>query len=220
MSITLRGTRTGLRELAEASIRDAIVRMELEPGSSITEEMLASELEVSRPVLREAIQRLESERLIDRLENGRMRVSALSVAEAQHLYGVRAALEELTVREAAARLDAAGFAHLETLLSRIEAAKAADQVRAVTERGAEFHAALAEAAGNPVRDNLMRQISGPIERFRYVGVAVESRPEGIVDEHRRILELLRDGAVDEAAQAMRAHVLQGLEAVVDALDRR
>lgn len=220
MSITLRGTRTGLRELAETSIRDAIVRMELEPGSSITEEMLASELEVSRPVLREAIQRLESERLIDRLENGRMRVSALSVAEAQHLYGVRAALEELTVREAAAQLDAAGFSRLETLMSHIEAAQAADQVRAVTERGAEFHAALAEAAGNPVRDNLMRQIAGPIERFRYVGVAVESRPEGIMDEHRRILELLRDGAVDEAAQAMRAHVLQGLEAVVDALDRR
>ncbi|WP_433576219.1 GntR family transcriptional regulator [Nocardia brasiliensis] len=215
--LTLTGQRRGLRELAYDSLREAIVTLRLEPGARITEDGLSEQLGVSRPVLREALQRLQVDQLVDRLDNGRMRVRPLSPGDATHLYAVRSALEQLAVREACARLTDTDRTALAGDMTRMRAAEHSGDAMAVAETGLRFHRRLHSIAANPVNDALMAQIGGPIDRFRHLSVAATARLPQSAAEHEAVLAALLAGAADAAASAMHRHVMSGHEAVQRAL---
>lgn len=214
--VSLQGQRSGLRDMAYRSLRNAVVRMEIAPGERITEESLSQQLGISRPVLREALQRLEVERLVERLGNGRLRVRPAATEDVMHLYAVRSALEQLAVREAGARLTQSDLAEMSRAIQRMHEAETTDP-RTVTEGGGEFHRKIAAIAANPINDLLMHQISGPIDRFRQLSVTVSARPHHSVEEHEAILAALSEGRVDAAAAAMHRHILSGRDAVVEAM---
>src|SRR5919202_1632621 len=100
------------RDWVYYALLEAIVRGQLKPGAWLSEASLATQLEVSRTPLREALQRLQSDLLIERGQNGKLYVRGLSSKEARDLYAVRLSLEELTVEEAAANMTDAKLATL------------------------------------------------------------------------------------------------------------
>ncbi|WP_216900556.1 GntR family transcriptional regulator [Nocardia alni] len=218
--LTLTGQRRGLRELAYESIRDALITLRIAPGERITEEGLSEELGVSRPILREALQRLQVEQLVDRLDNGRMRARPVSADDVRHLYAVRSALEQLAVREAGARLTDPLRMELTTVVGQMRSATKVSDVPAVTELGDRFHRQLAAIAANPVNDQLMEQIRGPIDRFRHLSVTVASRPKDSTAEHEAVLAALLAGDLETAAAAMDRHIVSGRDAVLLALDEQ
>src|SRR5690606_29967029 len=129
---------------------------------------------------------------------------------------VRAALEQLTVEEAAARLTPEGVARLEAALGRMRQAR--DHDGTVAEGGGEFHAVLADIAGNPVNVQLMDMIRARLDRYRYLSVATTARrTESAVREHEEILDALRAGDVDAAKAAMRRHLAASEESALHAL---
>lgn len=206
--------RRGLRELAYLSIREAIVTLQIAPGDRITEESLSSELGVSRPVLREALQCLQFDQLIERLDNGRLRVRPITVADTEHLYAVRSALEQLTVREATPRLGPDDLASLGGMVDTMRAAQRAGEHAAMVAAGGDFHRHLARLASNPVNDHLMDQIRTRLDRLRHVSVKLEARPHKSVSEHAAILDGLKTGDPAVAARAMESHIQSGREAAI------
>jgi DNA-binding GntR family transcriptional regulator len=217
--LVLHTGRRGLRELAYASIRDAIVTLQITPGESITEESLSGELGVSRPVLREALQRLQFDQLIERLDNGRLRVRPITVSDTAHLYAVRSALEQLTVREALPRLSEADIVELDALVGKMRAAEQSGEHSAIVEWGGQFHQLLARAAANPVNDHLIDQIRTQLDRLRHVSIKMAARPPESVSEHAAILDGLKTGDPDAAAQAMAAHIESGRSAAIQTIER-
>lgn len=218
--LVLHGERRGLRDLVYGSIRDAIVSLEIAPGERITEEGLCGQLGVSRPVLREALQLLQVDQLVDRLDNGRMRVRPITAEDVEHLYAVRSALEQLVVREAAARLSDEHRELLSAELAGMRRAEEAGDQHALAASGTRFHQLLATVAGNPVNDRLMRQIQGPIDRLRQLSVTVSTRARHSVAEHAAVLDALVSGRVDAAADAMHRHIMSGRRAVLLAVAER
>lgn len=206
--------RRGLRELAYLSVREAIVTLQIVPGDRITEESLSAELGVSRPVLREALQRLQFDQLIERLDNGRLRVRPITVADTEHLYAVRSALEQLTIREATARLTAADAAALAGMVDAMRAAQRAGDHAAVVAAGGDFHHRLARLAANPVNDHLMDQVRTRLDRLRHVSVKLAARPPESVSEHADILAGVKTGDPDVAARAMDRHIQSGRAAAI------
>jgi DNA-binding GntR family transcriptional regulator len=204
--LTVRTGRRGLRELAYLSIRDAIVTQQLAPGERITEEALSTELGVSRPVLREALQRLQFDQLVDRLNNGRMRVRPITIGDTAHLYAVRSALEQLTVREALPRLTDTHLAELTAIVGDMRSAERSFDDSAVVAAGSRFHHLLAHIAANPVNAHLMDQIRTQIDRLRHVSVKMAARPHESVSEHAAILDALQTRDPDTAARAMASHI--------------
>ena len=215
--LSLRGERRSLRDLAYVTLRDAIVQARLAPGERVTEERLSEQLGVSRPVLREAVQRLQTEGLLERAGNGRMSVRPATVEDARAHYAVRAALEQLTVEEAAERLTPEGVARLDAALGHMRQAR--DSLAgSVAEGGGEFHQVLAEIAGNPVNAELMDMIRARMDRYRYLSVATTAqRTEQAVAEHEEILTALRNGDVEEAKAVMRRHIAASEESALQAL---
>jgi DNA-binding GntR family transcriptional regulator len=206
--------RRGLRELAYLSIREAIVTLRIAPGDRVTEESLSGELGVSRPVLREALQRLQFDQLIERLDNGRLRVRPITVADTEHLYAVRSALEQLTVREATPQLSDADVGALGGMVKAMHGAQRAKDHAAMVAAGGDFHRHLARVAANPVNDHLMDQIRTRLDRLRHVSVKLEARPHESVSEHAAILDGLKTGDPDIAAHAMDRHIQSGRAAAI------
>lgn len=218
--LSLQGERRSLRDLAYGTLREAIVRARFEPGASITEEQLAADLGVSRPVIREALQRLQSEGLIERSGNGRMFVRPATVEDARAHYAVRAALEQLTVEEASKRITADHFDRLERSLAQMRRARDRRGESTVADSGGEFHAILVEIAGNPVNAQLMDMIGARIDRYRHLSVArTAKRTQQSVREHEEILAALRAGDVDEAKAVMKRHIAASEKSAVQALKK-
>jgi DNA-binding GntR family transcriptional regulator len=205
--------RTGLREMVYQSLREAIVSMRISPGEPITEESLSKELDVSRPILRESLQRLQAEGMVERRSNGRVKVTEISLTHANNLYAARAALEEATVRQACELRTSAELRQLADTLSGL-AVPTADAAAAT---GRMFHAQIAAIARNPVIDHLVDQLSGQIDRYRNLSVTESARPEESAVEHREILVALERGDADLAAAAMRKHITASRDSVLAAV---
>lgn len=217
--LSLRGERRSLRDLVYGTLREAIVRTKIAPGAAVTEERLAADLGVSRPVIREAVQRLHSEGLIERSGNGRMFVRPATARDARAHYAVRAALEQLTVEEAARRLTPEAVGRLEAALGHMRDARDRASDETVADGGGEFHATLAEIAANPVNAQLMDIIGARIDRYRHLSVAAtEQRTQRSVREHEEILEALKAGDVEAAKAAMRRHIAASEESALRALE--
>lgn len=216
--LALKGERMSMRDLAHRTLRDACIRGLLAPGEMLSEEQLAATLNVSRTPLREALQRLHAEGLVERAGNGRIYVREASREEARHLYAVRAELERLAVREAARRMTPQILARLR---SALEAMQRAEKTRTVdvADSGEHFHAILYEAAANPINQHLLENLKALIDRYRYISTANQraNRRHEAVREHEAIFAALAAGDIEAADEAMRTHMERGLHSVLASL---
>ncbi|MDF1724274.1 MAG: GntR family transcriptional regulator, partial [Alcanivorax sp.] len=112
-------TRT-LADRVFARLQDDIVRGEILPGSKVSETELASRYGVSRGPLREAIRRLESRKLLERVVHVGTRVASLSVNDLIEIYHVREALEGMAARLAAEHMTAEEVRGLYDVLAQHE----------------------------------------------------------------------------------------------------
>src|SRR5262249_47640047 len=108
-------------------IRSGIISGDLAPGEKLTEASLAKRYGVSRAPLREALLRLEERQLIERVPFSGMRVASPSLRMLRELYEVRAVLEGLAARRAAALATPRDIAELR--------AAVADRAREIRDAG-------------------------------------------------------------------------------------
>jgi DNA-binding GntR family transcriptional regulator len=191
---------------AYQTLRDAIVRGTIAPGTQIPEVALAEELGVSRTPLREAVNRLEGNGLVERAPNRRLYVTLVSADEARQLYSVRMALEDLALADAATRMTDEVLDELGQRLERMQKAERSRREN-VAEGGRSFHEILYRAAGNSVNEEILQRLQVKIDRYRYIGTRDgHRRQRQAVDEHRAIYEALRKRDVMGARHAMREHL--------------
>ncbi|MBX5475618.1 MAG: GntR family transcriptional regulator [Clostridia bacterium] len=206
------------RDWAYERLAQAIVEGELRPGERLVEMRLSERFQVSRTPLREALQRLEQEGLVERLPSGRMAVARLTPERAAQLFSVRAVLEALAAYEAAGRFTDEQAERLRALADEIELAAQQGRHRDVSRRGAEFHALVHHVSGNQVASALLDVIRAQLQRYRKLGPEGEpGRSAAAAKEHRRMCELLLAGERRRAALAMYRHVMNSRDAVLRVL---
>ncbi len=217
--LTLRGHRQSVRDLIYASLRGAISRGSLAPGQMLSEEQLSTSLNVSRTPLREALQRLTTEGLIERADNGRINVKNVSLKEASHLYAVRSVLEQLAAREACLHMTPEGLARLKSAFGQMLTDEN-DPNRDVADSGGSFHEIMLQIADNPINLRLLANLQVLISRYRYLSTGRAKRTHHAVEEHEAILSALAAGDADAAAEAMRIHIEESFASVRSALVSR
>src|SRR5690349_12960913 len=151
---------SNLTTLAYNSIKEYILEGRLDESSRLTEEFLSTQLGISKPPIREALNRLETEGLIRIEPRKGAYLRRLSVEEVSNLYDVREALETHVVRTA--KLSPGLLADLHHSLKRQRVyLKANDKVHYI-EEDVHFHALLAQASHNEqlcaVLENIQNQI--------------------------------------------------------------
>jgi DNA-binding GntR family transcriptional regulator len=138
---------SGLVERIRDELHRAIVSGRMGPGSTLAESVIATEMEVSRAPVREALRLLEESGLVEKTPNRPYRVAEFTESDLVDLASLRIALEELAVRLAVGAdpdLSAARAA-----LEQMRAASAAGSTYEIIAADRAFHEALIWAAGNP-----------------------------------------------------------------------
>ncbi|RKN12203.1 GntR family transcriptional regulator [Streptomyces radicis] len=138
-----------LRQQIREHIVEGIVSGRWQPGERIVERRIAVELDVSQTPVREALRELEALRLIESAPNKGVRVRALTAADLEEIYPVRAGLEQMAAELAAGALARDASA----LVPEVEALRRADALadaEAQTGHTVAFHRELVKASGNSV----------------------------------------------------------------------
>ncbi|GEN81877.1 GntR family transcriptional regulator [Sporosarcina luteola] len=200
-------------------MKNKIVQLEYEPNERLVEDVLASAFEVSRTPLRQAIARLEIEKLVIRKRNGRIYVASLSIEEAIEIYKVREVLEGLVAKEATLNMTPDILAKLEDTLSLIDRAYEEDRNADAIKYGFEFHHLLYKPSNNPTAVHFLNQIKNRIERYRQIGESKQFRYLHHLPnkEHYELFNLIKEGDENKVEAEMRVHIRRSLETTIDSL---
>src|SRR3954452_11561567 len=114
-----RGEDLSLAERAYRAIRDRLVMLEIRPGAPINEDVLAQSLGVGRTPVREALKRLQYERLITTYPRRGTFATDVNITDLAHISEVRQELEPLAAAQAARRATPADRAVLSTALREL-----------------------------------------------------------------------------------------------------
>jgi len=198
------GKTDSLAERAYVAIRRLIVTLELEPGAVINERELVERLGIGRTPVREALRRLAQEGLVEVYPRRGMFVTDVDVRRLAQLSEVRAVLEPEAARLAAERLTEAGRAELEELLRELDADAFDDPaLMALDER---IHRAVYRWARNDLLEATLEQYYVLALRIWTIALDRQHELHDAVQEHRALLEAIRDGDGERAAATVRAHV--------------
>ncbi|MES5822756.1 GntR family transcriptional regulator [Streptomyces sp. RG80] len=213
MSVVDAIPRTLLRDRAYASIRDAIVAGELEPGAAVRDADLAERLGLSRAPVREAFARLVDEGLLESKPQSYTRVTRVLAAEVRDAAAVVGAMHELVTRVAVPRLFAADVETMRAANERFAAAVAAGDVDAALQADDELHDVLVRVSGNRAAAATAARYTPLIRRLerRRFGEGGTCRSAG---QHERLIAACAAGDVDEAVRVT-AEIWRGLAELAD-----
>src|SRR2546430_7693114 len=191
-------------------LREEILACELPPGADLREQSLAARFSVSKSPVRDALLRLERERLVTISPRQGYRVAPVSVADARDLFRLRSVLEAASVMEGAR---AAPDEDLQAL-DRFRSFREKSQRGGFLAYNREFHCALARLSGNERMTTTACELIDQMHRLIRVSVDnVERRePNRLVLEHVRIIEALQRREGPPAAPPFRRRI--------DAAERR
>ncbi len=224
-----------LSDVIEQELERLIVEGTLSPGQQLPPEReLAKQFEVSRPSIREAIQRLEAKRLLTRRQGGGTFVSdriwqsfsdpllnlLSSHSETQlDLLEARHALEGICAYFAALRGTEEDFARIQHCVTRIAEAQALNNVDEEAERVMAFLIAITEAAHNVVLLHIVRSLSPLLEQnIRQNFKLLHRRPEAVekVSKHRaNIVDAIVSGQPEKAREMSHSHLAYIEETLLD-----
>ncbi|HKM26039.1 MAG TPA: GntR family transcriptional regulator [Thiopseudomonas sp.] len=198
-----------LSEQVFRSIQAAIICGDIAPGSKISEPELARTYGISRGPLREAIHRLEGQRLLVRVPHVGARVVALSHAELIELYEIRESLESMACRLAAQRMTLAEVDQLRSVLDTHErdAAFQAGVGYYQQEGDYDFHYKIIQGSGNHMLMQLLtEELYQLVRMYRIQYSTTPNRPQQAFKEHHGILDAIAAGDGELAELLMRRHI--------------
>ncbi|GIW34383.1 GntR family transcriptional regulator [Meiothermus sp.] len=207
-----------VREAAYAHLRGAILAGSLLPGTRISEPGLAQELGISRTPVREALQRLSQEGLVELLPNKGARVRVLSASEVREVYDVRALLEGEAAALAARNATQAELDGLERLLQALDALPK-DDYNQQMQVDFDFHTALVEAAHNKTLARIYADLRSSLTLIRSFQRTLSQHPK-TRQQHQAILSALKAHNPQQAAEAARAHVYNFRDLVMQSLQEQ
>jgi DNA-binding GntR family transcriptional regulator len=205
---SLRIEHESLDDKIYARLRIMIVERQMLPGERILQDHLARQMGVSRTPLVNALKRLAQERLVEWVSRRGIYVKRFTKRQMAQLFAVREALEGLSARLAAPRIDPAEVRQLAEMFRGLDTAPRSAAARKYVERDRYFHWRIIEIAGNEQLAAAMESVN--MMFFAWQDGLVRPATE-TVDEHFVILEALRRRDPDASEAAMRLHIRRSVE---------
>ena len=191
---------------AVEQLRELIFSGELSAGSDHLESELAVRLGMSRTPVREALLTIEAQGLVEVRPRKGVRILPLSPDDMREIYDV------LTELEGLAAFDAANFGHSEANLKVLTASidamdtalQAEDRKRWAAADDA-FHTELVRLGGNSRNISLVALLADQVRRARGITLHIRPRPTQSNEDHRGVLEAIRNGDATAARRIHTAH---------------
>jgi phosphonate utilization transcriptional regulator len=199
---------SSLPALVQIEIERLILRGELRIGQRLNESELAVRFGTSRGPIREALRALEEARLVRSEKNRGVFVREISVAEADEIYDIREALDELIGQRVAERATPGQLRELTTVVEEMDGATGLADVKAYHALNLKFHDLLVDFAGNARLTESYRLLTKGLLLFRLRGLQDGGGFAVSNTEHRAVVAAIvaRDGA--QAGRLLRQHAAE------------
>lgn len=203
--------RNSVRNYIYKAVRDAIFSGKLLPGQKLTENSLANDFNVSRVVVREALQQLAYKGLVVQNPYKGTNVVRLSSKEVDEIISIRVLLESEAIREAKVKLSKTDKAMLQKIVAELDTM---EHTFRHTELDFQLHQKIWEISGNETLRKLLIHVSAP---FFAMGVIVRQSKKNYdysqVGKHHKVIDALIDGSTDDAVKVMREHIEQNRQII-------
>ncbi|MGI8574901.1 MAG: GntR family transcriptional regulator [Egibacteraceae bacterium] len=195
-------------ELVVGRLREEILDGSLPPGNPLREVALAERLDVSRNTLREAVQRLIAEGLVQREPHRGVSVAQHTAADVADLMAARLAIET-----GLPATNSHGIGPLLRLLDRLAEAVTTGDAVAATEADMAFHHALVSLRGSRRLSGFHTQLQNEMRVLLHAAERVRPEPDK-ANEHRALLDLARAGDAERFRRAASEHIERGRAALL------
>ncbi|WP_037547394.1 GntR family transcriptional regulator [Stappia stellulata] len=198
-------------------LEERIVSLELRPGSALTEKQIIEQVGLGRTPVREAIQRLSWEGLLEIVPRSGIVVSAIRPEDYLRVMEPRLALEPIFARKAARFADASHRARLAECATIMEKAAETSDVSVFLKADKAFDAILDTACANPYLSKVLAPLQTHSRRF-WVRYSRDRDLATSVDLHRRVMSDISRQDEEAAAESMTI-LMQALNDVALSLTR-
>jgi len=194
-----------LPALVQTEIEQLILDGELPVGGRVNESDLAARFGTSRGPVREALRALEECGLVRSEKNRGVFVREISIAEADQIYDVREALDDLIGRRLALSITPGQLQALRALLVEMDAATGSGDVKRYHALNLEFHDALVDFVGNPRLTDTYRRLTKELLLFRLRGLQDGGGFAVSNAEHKALVKAIASRDPERAGRVLRAH---------------
>lgn len=208
-----------LADKAYELLKEEIITCVLQPGQQIAQTQLAEKYQVGTTPVREALQRLVHEGLVQAVPRSGYVVSHITLSDVRELFELRNVLESAAVRMACARASEQQLAWLADHASfSYKYSDHADYVRFLA-RNHEFHCAIAAMSGNQRLTDTLSRVLAELNRVFHLGLDLRDSADEMRSEHIVLAEALSRRDAEQAAAIVNAQIARSIQRVQEALTR-
>lgn len=207
-----------LRDVVFHTLRESILKGELEPGERLMEIQLAEKLGVSRTPVREAIRKLELEGLAIVLPRRGAIVAQITVSDLKDVLEVRTALEELTIELACKRITTEELEQLKECFYEFQKAARGRDLTVIVEADVAFHDVIYKASRNHRLIQILNNLREQMYRYRLEYIKDEAKRLLLIEEHKGIVQAIENNDIPAAKGAIQRHIANQEKAIIETLE--
>lgn len=206
-----------IREIVYESLRRTIISGIIPVGERIIEKEYAEKLNISRTPVREALRRLEREKLVEHFPKIGVVVKRITKDDVIEIYKIRINLEVLAAINAMGIITPEEIDEIKGLLDLTEIKNKEGKVEEVIKLFGEFNLELYEASGMKRLAVMITKLNEYTQRFRNISISHNSRREQALKEHRQILKAIVDKDEDGIKMVIKKHLKDSSDIVLLAM---
>ena len=200
------GDKYSLRGKVYDRIREDILNGVYKEHEELKEATLGKMMDVSRTPVREALRQLELEGLVEIIPNKGARVTGITKKDIDDIYQIRYLLEGLSARWATEHVTEEQLDKMEETLYLTEFHAKKGNFTQVYELDSQFHELMYEASGSKMLNHILSDFHMYVTRIRKTSLALDNRSKNSTEEHRAILEAIKERNADKAEECAHTHV--------------
>lgn len=208
-----------LRTKVYRSLRLDIVSGKIRGGTRITENEIASSLNVSRTPVREALQKLSQEKLLMAIPKAGYMVEDLSDNEIQDLFTTRMEIEQIAFQKAIDNITVEELKNLDDNLEKTKVAIRAKEDFKITELDIGFHSIIYKASRSKSLFTVCKNLSDQTIKYRHALNLVQNLWNELLQEHIKIYQTLITKDKEKTIQAVSQHSLHAKEHLMEVLKK-
>lgn len=203
-----------LRGKVFQKLREDILSGVYKDDDELREISIGEEMGVSRTPVREALRQLELEGLVTIIPNKGAYVKCITQKDVHDIYKIRSLLEGLCARWATDNISDEQIEELEEiiLLSEFHLQKKSEGKAAqVSELDGKFHKVLYEASNSRILEHVLSDFHKYVKMARTLSVGAKDRAQKSIEEHKGILEAIKNKDADQAEMLANQHIMNVME---------
>lgn len=195
-----------LRDVVFITLREAILKGELEPGERLMEIALAQQLGVSRTPIREAIRKLELEGLVLMAPRKGAVVAEITKKDLKDVLEVREHLEELAVQLACQKATDEDIENMKQIHQEFIESLSQKDLTVIAEVDVKFHDAIYATTDNKRLIQILNNLREQMYRYRLEYIKDEEKRKNIVEEHEKIIMSIESKDIEHAKAYIKTHI--------------